>query len=571
MDVKLASEPLYAELGPAFDLSPDGTRVAFVTGGDTDRDLRVRRLDQLDSTTFVSTTTADQGPYHPFFSPDGAWVGYVTPTELRKVPVAGGTPLTVAKVNRSRGATWTLDGSIIVAPTPNTGLHRVSATGGDLQPITTLDPARQEGSHRWPQALPDGNAVLFTTSSSPTSGFDDASLEVLELATGKRTVVLKGGSFGRYVPTGHLLYVNRGTLFAAPFDLGTRAVTGTAAPVVQNVTSSASEGSAQVSFSANGRLIYLRGGPLLPQYPIVWVDRQGQVTPLLAEPGTYASPRLSPDGRRLSLTVLRDGNWDVWVYDLERHVMTRLTFDEGSDTEQIWSPDGRELLFGSDRGNRRTALYRKPSDGSGEERLVAQTDADLWPTTWSPDGRVAGVSGNRQSYDVGLVSLADKPAFEWVAATPFSETDPAFSPDGRWLAYSSTESGTQQIYVRPYPSGTGRWQISDSGGGYARWARSGRELFYRSDTGVMAAAIEPAGESLRTGKPRLLFAGPFRGGIGGLGIASNSFPDYDVSPDGQRFVMFPEAASTGGERLGLVTIVSNWFQDLDRAFTAGAR
>ena len=571
LDVKLASDTLYSELGPAFDLSPDGTRIAYVTGGDAARDLRVRRLDQLDSITYVSTAIPEQGPYHPFFSPDGAWVGYVSATELRKVPVAGGTPLTVAKVNRSRGATWTADGTIIVAASPNSGLSRVSASGGDLQPLTTLNAARQEGSHRWPQVLPDQKAVLFTSSGSPTSGFDGASIEVVELSTGARKVVLTGGSFGRYVPTGHLIYVNKGTLFAAPFDLRARAVTGTAAPVVQHVTSSSSEGAAQLAFSGTGRMAYLRGGPLLPQYPIIWVDRRGGVTSLLDEPGTYASPRISPDGRRLSLTVLRDGNWDVWVYDLERHVMTRLTFDEGTDTEQIWSPDGRDLLFGSDRGNRRTALYRKPADGSGEEQLAAQTDADMWPGAWSPDGRVAAISASRDTYDVGVVSLGDKPAFEWVAATTFAETDPAFSPDGRWLAYASTESGTQQVYVRPYPSGTGRWQISDSGGGYPRWSRSGRELFYRIDGGIMVASIEASGSGLRTGKPQLLFKGAFRGGAGGLGIASNTFADYDVAADGQRFVMFPAAVSKGTERVGLVTIVSNWFEDLNRSFATGAR
>lgn len=567
LDAHLAAEPVITDLGAGFALSPDGSRIALITGVTTNRRLSVRRLDQLDSSTLVSTTSAEEGPYHPFFSPDGNWIAYVTPTELQKIPAAGGTPLTICAVNRSRGASWAPDGTIVLAPSVNGGLSRVPAAGGEPQVLTTLDAAKQEATHRWPQVLPGGNAVLFTSHTQTTGGFDEASIEVVEIATGERKVVHVGGSYGRYVPTGHLVYVNRATLFAVPFDLGRLEVAGTPAPIVQNVTASEPEGGAQFAFSGNGVLAYLRGGTMVPEYPVVLVDRQGRVSPLLAEPGAYASPRFSPDGSRLSLTVLRDDNWDIWVYDLERHVMTRLTFDEAADTEQVWSPDGSELIFGSNRGHRPTALYRKPSDGSGEEQLLAETDVDLWPTTWSPDGRYVGFSAARESFDVGLLPLAGEPKYQWIVATPFVEIDPAFSPDGRWIAYASTESGQQQIYVRPFGAGGGRWQISDAGGGYPRWSRDGRELFYRSNTGVMAVSIEATEGTLRTGKPVELFTGDFRGGAGGIGIASNVFADYDVTPDGKGFALFAEAGSTPGERAGHVTFVSNWFDDLTRVRT----
>jgi serine/threonine-protein kinase len=565
MDARFDRNPIYAELGPGFAFSPDGQRVAFVSGtGDADRRLIVRRLDQLDSTTFVTGNGADQTPYHPFFSPDGAWVGYVTPTALQKIPVSGGTPLMVCPVNRSRGATWTSDDRIVIAPGGNSGLQIVAASGGTPKDLTTLDTAKKEATHRWPQALPGDKFVLFTSHIQATGTFDQATIEVVELATGNRKVVYRGGSYGRYVPSGHLIYANSGTLFAVPFDLGRMEVTGTPVPVVQDVTSSPAEGAAQFAFSDTGLLGYLRGGVLVPEYPIVRVDRSGAVSALLDQPGAYASPRFSPDGRRLALTVLKEGNFDVWVYDLERHVLTRLTFSEDTDTEQIWSPDGSELAFGSNRGHKATTLFRKPSDGSGEEQVIAPTDVDVWPTSWSPDGKHIAFSASRKTFDVGVVALGAKPEYQWPVATGFVEIDPAFSPDGRWIAYTSNESGQSQIYVRPFPSGTGRWQISDSPGGYPRWSRDGRELFYRSDGGIMVAAIEPTGAGLRTGKPQLLFKGNFRGGAAGLSLASNVFADYDVAPDGRSFVMFPSGAGDHGDRAGLVTLVTNWFDELKR-------
>ncbi len=561
VDVRLSTQELNGDLGPAFDVSPSGSRIAFVSGGQGERELRVRQLDQLDSTVLALRDNNGE-PYHPFFSPDGEWVGFVTATEMRKVPAAGGTPLTITKVNRSRGASWGADGSIVFAPDPGSGLMRVPAAGGEPTPLTTLNTAVKEATHRWPQFLPGDKAVLFTSHTQSAGDFDNATIEVVEVATGARKVVQKGATFGRYIPTGHLLFVNKGTLFAVPFDVGSLTASGTPVPVVREVTSSP-EGGAQVAFSTTGLLAYLRGAAKTPRFPVVWVDRQGGVTPLLDETGTYGNPRLSPDGKRLSMNVLRNGNWDIWVLDIDRHVMSRLTFDEGTDTEQIWSPDGRELIFGSERGGKPTSLYRKPADGSGEEHMVAQSDFAMWPTTWSPAGRV-GFSANRKTFDVGVVTLGDKPEYQWPAASPFVETDPAFSPDSRWMAYSSNESGAQQIYVRPYPSGTGRWQISDAGGGFPRWASDGRELFYRTNTGIMAASIEVSGDSLRTGKPRQVIAGAFRGGAQGLTIAGNAFADYDVSADGKRFVMFPKGDEGVAAEAGLVTLVSGWFDEVTR-------
>jgi serine/threonine-protein kinase len=568
--VRLANSALFTSVGAAFDLSADGRQIAMVTGNPASPNsggLVVRRLNELDSTTLVdpgANPDIQVVPYNPFFSPDGEWVGYAVPGELRKVPTSGGTPLTICKVTRSRGASWGADGTIVFSPSPNSGLFRVSAAGGEPQALTTLSTGAKEATHRWPQILPGGKSVLFTSHTSPTGAFDNAVIEVVTIDTGERKVVHTGGAYARYVPSGHLVYAHNNTLLAVPFDLKRLSVTGPAAPVVQNVTANSNEGVAQFAFAATGLMAYMQGASELPIFPIAWVDRSGQSTTLVAEEGTYANPRLSPDGKRLSLTVHKSRNWDIWVYDLERRISTRVTFDEVAETEQVWSPDGRELAYTAEGVQGPQTLYRKPADGSGSATPILTGDHALWAQAWSPDGQVLGLTSAEG--DIGLLPIAQKDAKPtWPLNSRFSESDPAFSPDGRWLAYSSRESGQSEIYVKRFPSGSGRWQISSGGGAFARWSGGGRELFYRSPTGIMAAAIEPVGESLRTGTPRELFKGDFLGGLGGMELGAYVFADFDVSPDGTRFVMFPKPVDKVARNSGMVTLVSNWFDDISRA------
>jgi serine/threonine-protein kinase len=568
--VRVADLPFFpTSPGPAFDLSPDGTQMVMVVGPGTGQKvpkLVVRRLNELDSTTLVDPgegSDTQQHPYSPFFSPDGSWVGYVVPGELRKVPAAGGTPLTVAKVDRSRGASWGPDGTIVLAPTAGSGLFRVSAAGGEPQPLTTLNADAKEVTHRWPQFLPGGKAVLFTSHTSQAN-LDEAVLEVVKLDTGERTIVHRGGSYGRYVPSGHIVYLQHNTLFAVPFDLDRLAVVGPAAPAVQNILAGAA-GAAHFSFASTGLLAYRQGVVDVPVHPIVWVDRAGRSTTLLAEQGTYANPRLSPDGKRLSMTVLKNRNWDIWVYDIERRVSTRLTFDDHPETEQVWSPDGLELVYTAEEANGTQTVYRKRADGSGNAVPIISNKTGLWVQAWSPDGRTLAVTGGANANDIGIVSLTgEKPEVNWILNSRFSESDPAISPDGRWMAYSSNESGQTEVYVRQYPSGSGRWQVSHGGGGFPRWSATGRELFYRSSDGLSVAAIEPMGESLRTGTPEKVFTGQFVGGVEGMRANPYVFGDFAVAPDGLRFVMFPKAADNESATAGMLTLVSNWFEDLAR-------
>lgn len=482
--------------------------------------------------------------------------------------MSGGTPLTLCKIERSRGASWGPDDTIIFAPSPNSGLFRVSAAGGEPGPLTTLDEAKGEESHRWPQLLPGGKAVLFTSHTETAGGFDRATIEALVVETGERKVVRRGGSYARYVPSGHLVYVNQATLFAAPFDLGKMELTGSPAPVVQDVSWSIGHGGAQFSFSGDGTLAYIRGGNTVPEYPVVWVDRQGGTAPLWEERGSYANPRLSPDGKHLSLTLLRDGNWDIWVYDLERGVSTRLTFDEGGDTEQVWSPDGKYLVFSSDRDGD-IDLYRKRADGSGQLERLTESPTALWATSWSPDGRFLTYSSAENGSDLGLLPLEGERKPEVFLSTPFFEHAGDFSPDGRWLAYASNESGRFEVYVRPLPSEGGKWQVSDGGGSYPVWSRDGRQLFYRTDEGLMAASVEVAGDTFRAGKPREVLEGAFRGGIAGVSFAGNTFADYEVAPNGERFVMFPASEDAGQGGPSHVTLVTHWFDELRRTFAGG--
>ena len=569
VEVAVSDAPLWVALGEATVLSPDGKHLAYVVGQGDSTELYLRSLDQLEGTQLAAGSGGGgTAPYHPFFSPDSQWLGFVTPGELKKLPVTGGTPITLCEVGRSRGSSWGDDGTIVYAPNPNTGLFRVSATGGDPAPLTTLDEAKEESSHRWPQVLPGSKAALFTSVVAQAESFDDASIELVYLDSGERKVLHSGGHFGRYVPSGHLVYANSGTLFAIPFDLDKLEVTGSPSPLVQGVAIN-SEGGAQFSVSDLGTLAFIGGEFSVPEYPILSVSHQGATTTLWQQPGTYTSPAVSPDGTSLALSILRDDNWDVWVYDLERGVPTRLTFHEGYDGDQVWSPDGEYLVFNSDRGGR-DGIFRKRADGSGEAEFIAELEeGSLFPSSWSSDGKFligeASTSGN----DIWALSLEEGAELEMFLATEFGEISPAFSPDGRWIAYTSDESGTDEVYVRPFPAAGGKWQVSDEGGGNPLWSPDGRELYYRTNTGMMVVSVETEGGTFRAGKPSQLFEGRFRGGVTGMAVSGFRFQDYDVLPSGEGFVMFPQSTEEGkGAHL---VMVFNWLEEVQRAFAATGR
>jgi serine/threonine-protein kinase len=561
LEAVVSEVPLWVPLGSSVVMSPDGSQMAFVVEDSSGiRTLYLRSLEQL-TPVAIASGPSGRTPYHPFFSPDGTWLGFVTPNELKKVPVTGGTPIALCPVDRGRGATWAADDTIVFAPSGSSGLMQVPASGGQPRPLTTLDDARGEFSHRWPHAVPDGTAVVFTIGTEGITTADDATIAVVSLASGERKDLYVGGYYGQVTPSGHLVFIRDATLFAVPFDLDRLEVVGSPAPVVQGITTEPGPGGAQFSFAENGTLVYVSGEVEVPQYPVVWVDRDGGVSKLWEAKASYASPAVSPDGRRLALSVLRDSNWDVWVYDLEREVSTRLTFHDGYDADQIWSPDGRYLFYTSDQDGVQRP-YRKRADGSGEAERLSDTEAPFYPLSATPDGKILIGETTGDGIDIAVLDVESGSELEPFLATSFDERDPMFSPDGRWVAYASDESGVAEVYVRPFPSAGGRWQVSDGGGRFPTWSADGQELFYRTENGIMVASVETDGDSFRVGKAGQLFEGDFRGGMTGISVFGYIFRDFDVAPDGRHFVMFPDDEDRVSKTH--VTVVFNWFDELRR-------
>jgi serine/threonine-protein kinase len=571
-EINVTKDAVFSRLGSGLVASPDGRAIAYTTGLEGEKQkLVVRPLDRFQETTLVEGE-GPTGPYHPFFSPDGAWIGFVTRTELKKISVTGGAPITLATLDRSRGASWGPDGTIVFAPSVFSGLMRLSSNGGQPTPLTTLDKAKDERTHRWPQWLPGGKAVLFSTQSGDTSSFDTGTIEVVRVDTGERKVVHRGGYYARYVPTGHILYVLKGTLFAVPFDLRKMEATGSEMPVLEGLETNPAEGSAQYGVSDNGLLAYLDDVPDISAFTIAMVDRQGRTEPLWKEPGVYGTPRLSPDGRHLAVSVQRDEIWNVWVYDLERDVATRVTFGKRYDADPAWSPDGRWIAFESEVEGK-DGVFRKRADGTGDaEPLLAPGKLTFpAPNSWSPDGKhlLVQSAGEGGRTDIWLLPTGGNAEPQPFLKTPYQESFGRFSPDGRWVAYESDETGRLEVFVTTFPAGGGRWQISDGGGGQPIWSRDGRELFFRSEDGVMSVRVAVEGQTFRASKPDTVFRGAFLGGLRGITLPGFNFPDYDVAADGRRFVMF-----TGGAEKRPATqakVVLGWFDELKRLTAAGGK
>jgi serine/threonine-protein kinase len=562
---------MFLQAGTSIAVSPGGDHLVVVLGDPNDTTGVQLWSRSLDDPTY--TVLAPSLAYSPFFSPDGEWVGFVSPTQLQKVPITGGTPLVLCEVSRPRGASWGVNGTIAFAGTPNSGLSLVSQEGGAPQVLTTLDEAAEEVTHRWPQFLPDGKHVLFT-SLTAGSDFNRATLEIVNVESGERQVVHRGGSFGRYLPTGHLLYVNAGTLFAMPFDLGTLAASGSAVPVVNGVESAAFDGNAQFDVSAEGFLVYRAAERReVPVHIAQWVDRDGEGSTLWGDAGTYAEPRVSPDGTKAVFMVLAGRNWDLWTYDMQRDVSTRLTFDAAADGPAVWSPDGEEVIFSSS-SNGADDLYRRRSDGSGEiERITSDPDVTLYVSDWSRDGRYVLVTSQSATAGagagIGYLDLeGDGTVQTFLPPSPSRLSEAMFSPNGRWVAYQSDESGQTEVYVRPFPPAGGKWQVSDAGGAYPNWSADGGELYYRTDDGLAMVTVDTRSPTFSAGRARQLFRGAFRGGIGGVTLDGSSYAHYDVGPDG-RFVMFPAPPTEEQPNIEWLQVVDNWFTELNRRVPTG--
>ncbi len=542
--------------GGAAILSPDGKRIAYVAGAGQNTQLYVRALDQLEPIALTGT----EGAQVPFFSPDGQWVGFSAGYKLKKISVTGGAVRTLCDLPGDSGASWGPDDTIIFA-LPGAGLFRVAATGGTYERLTF--PGREEGenSHHHPQFLPGGNWVLFSAGSF--GSFDEANIIAQSLETGERKVLHRGGYYPRYVPTGHLVFVRGATLFASPFDVDHLEVTGLPAPVLEDLSSNLVYGDAQFAFSRSGTLLYLWGAEALGRRQLVWMNREGREEPVGVEPRPYGSPRLSPDGRRLAVTI-GDPNVDVWIYDLERKTLNRLTSDPAFDYAPVWTPDGQQVVFTSTRDEGPGSLFSKVADGTGQvERLTTSRGGSQLPYSFSPDGLRLLFKEYKEyvtSWDIGVLSMEGERSSETLVGTQFTERHAALSPDGRWMAYMSDESGRFEVYVRPFPNvEDGKFTISRDGGQEPLWGPQGRELVYleNDDQTMMVVPIQTE-PTFRAGTAEALFKG-LQGPQDNIGGGRR----YDISPDGQRFLMIKDAeqrAETGTELI----IVLNWFDELKR-------
>ena len=555
-----------SDTGPSAILSPNGTRVVYIggfpapprreswVGSNGKSSLYTRTLDQDDAALLVGT----EGAYSPFFSPDGQSVGFFADGKLKKILIQGGGATVLCDAPEGHGASWGEDGNIIAALQPNSGLSRIPSGGGTEQPVTEL---RKEFTHRWPQVLPGAQAVLFTAHRYYRD-FNDASIEVQSLRSGERKTLVRGGYYGRMAPSGHLLYVRQGTLYAAPMDLKRLVLTGPAAPVVQEMTASAAGQPPDMDFSSTGTLLYVRGEG--PKHKLVWLDGAGRTHPLRSTAAEYEYLfRISPEGKRVAMSVVEGGTTDLWVYDWERDTMTRLTFAPGADSAPVWSPDGKHIAFTSARHGGTPNLYWMRADGAGDAVRLAESDHIQIPYSFSPDGKRLAFHEITPDTEADLWTVpmqeptSDDPKPgkpEPFLVTKFVERAPMFSPDGRWLAYTTNESGAIQVYVRRFPGPGAKSQVSTAGGFRPVWSHKQPELFYGTDQGIMVASYTISGETFVVGKPRLW-------------AEKKGLMYFDLAPDGKRFVVQEEADRPKAPPP--VTFLLNFFDELRRRAPAG--
>jgi serine/threonine protein kinase len=495
----------------------------------------------------------------PFFSPDDKWLGFWhTPTgTLRKVAISGGAPVKICDAASGiAGAAWGPDDTIVFAWFD---LFRVPASGGSPTPLLKVDEQRGERFFRHPSFLPSGKAILFTIGMADTYSHDDAEIGVISIETGKKKILVQGGTSPRYSPSGHLIYARAGQLLAIPFDADKLEVTGQPFPVGSGLFMSATTGMAAFSISSAGHLVYAAGPEERGTRVFVWVDKDGHKSALPLKPSSYLHPRLSPDGRRLTYEV-EGASHDIFTYDFARGTTTRMSLD-GASHWPLWTPDGRWLTFRSWKTGTMT-MWWMPGNQSGPAQLLTNIGSMQSPESWSPDGKTLAFTqmDNPQSgSDIYVLPLDRdrKPQVFW--RTKFSEGSPKFAPNGKWVAFSSNETGQPEVYVRAYPAGE-KSLISNNGGTDPLWRRDGRQLYYRLGDLMMVVDISYRG-SLEASKPRVLWRGNYLAGAGSsCGMAGPTSANYDVTPDGERFLMIEDTSPNAASEL--LRAVSNWSLEL---------
>jgi serine/threonine-protein kinase len=538
-------------------VTPAGTAVVYFAGQGTDRQMYVRPFDAIDGTPLRQ---ADRF-FEPLVSPDGRWVAFIDETDLmlRKVPLAGGPPVAITRLGREMlGATWGADDTIVFAVNETgSGLRRVPAAGGT--PTTLTTPRQDEGEvmHAWPIFLPGGRTVLYTVRSGPLA--NEFRIDAVDVATGAHRVVLRNATNAHYSPSGHLVFAIENSLRAVRFDPGRLEVIGDPIPVVDNVLTKAS-GGASFDLAADGTLVYVSGSNYIPRR-LVWVDRTGRREVVAAPLRGYIVARLSPDGTRAALDV-RDQQSDIWIWDFAREALTRFTSDPAVDSNPVWMPDGRTIVYTSARTGRQL-IFSQDADGVGPVTQLTTGPNQQISRSVSRDGSrlIFDEYGTNRSEDLMALDMSPPRRVVPLLQTPANERNGEISPDGRWIAYSSAESGRHEIYVRPYPNlEDRRWQISVDGGVQPVFSRRGDELFFLGREGrMMVSQIRTSGE-FSASAPRAILE-PQHYALESAVNAIITARTYDISPDGQRFLMIESAEAP--VNAGIV-VVLNWSEELKR-------
>ena len=555
---------LVTNIGTAAVLSPDGQVLAFaarpLTG--TQSHLYVRRLDQLAATQLPGT----EGARGPFFSPDGAWIAFFADRSLKKVETRGGTPVLICEAPNERGGEWNSDGQIVLLPVigGGAGLKRVPATGG--VPESFIEPDAGS-SQRWPQVLPGARGVLYTTQTPGVGG----EIVVQPLPTGERRR-LRRGSYARYVPSGHVVFIDDGALLAAAFDLDTLTLSSTPTRVLEGVQTAAASDGAQFHVSGNGTLVYLAGEASRNGAPLEWLDAGGAVQPLRAAAVDWRTPQFSPDGRQLAFEIVGSDS-DIWVHDVSRDAASRLT-EGGSNQWPAWTPDGQRIAFSTAVPDGPPNLFWKRIDGATTAQRLTQSPFLQDQPAWHPSGRfLAFRQATPPSTEIVILPVEGGEREGWrpgspsvFAGSPGGKSQPAFSPDGHWLAYTSSESGRNEIHVRPFPGPGGRVVVSTDGGAFAQWSPRTNQLFYAERFAgagaVMVVDYRVENGAFLPSRPRAWTSRQIQ--------PRHNLRSFALHPTGTRIAahVAPEgaAAATVSDRLVLVT---NFFDELRRLAPPG--
>jgi eukaryotic-like serine/threonine-protein kinase len=525
-------------------ISPDGSAIVYSARGDDRKSqLYLRKLGSFESTPISGT----EGALCPFFSPSGEWLGFVTQDfKLKKISVRGGSSVELADHAGPLGGSWADDDTIYYSKSFFGGLTAVSAGGGQPKQVTQTGLSPDDRGHSWPSALPGNSGLIFTVWTGKS--FNDARIEGLSFNSGKRKVLIEGGTAPRYLPGGYLAYARNGTLFIVGFDPKRLEVKGTPVPVIEGVMTGASDGGAVFSVSNNGTLVFQPGTFASHTRNLVWMDRTGKATNITEEVRPYAAPAISPDGKRIALT-LEASSYDVWVYDLERGTLTKVSFG-ADDYWPHWSPDGKMLAYHSSKSGT-VQVYVKHGIVQGEETMVTDGPGFKELEGWTPDGReiIFGRENKDTGWDLYAAAVEGDHKPRPLVVAPFNQADASLSPDGKWLAYVSDESGQNEVFVQAMNDPNTRAQISSEGATAPRWARSGNELFFLSKNRFMSVKFAP-GSALNPGKPVMLFE------------EKRALRGYDVAADG-RFVVALDADEKGTGNQ--INVILHWFEELKEA------